>query len=257
MKKLVLLISVLSLGCLQAQENSKKATVRIKKVEKINGVEKITDTTYTVDENDKMIWTDEEQGNVDIEINEDGKPCEKKIIIRKNAEDGSLTELHEEITDEKMKEELEKVMKEMNLKSDENGKHKVVIVKSTVDSDGKSEKRDVKIIMHKVNISDADEKEAGKAGITQLKDSQLEVDQLSFYPNPNNGKFQLKFNLKSKGDLNVQVVDTQGKEMYKETLKQFTGDYNKTIDLGNDAKGVYFIKVQQGKQAQLKKIVVE
>jgi len=77
------------------------------------------------------------------------------------------------------------------------------------------------------------------------------------YPNPNDGKFNLNFNLKNKADAEVTVYDTQGKQVYSEKLPNFSGDYNKAIDISSNTKGVYFVKIQQGKHSQVKKIILD
>ncbi|MGE0567788.1 MAG: T9SS type A sorting domain-containing protein [Bacteroidia bacterium] len=263
MKKLILFACLIGLGSISAQEQSKKAVVRIKKVENINGVETVKDTTYTIDNPENMTFTDGDDHEMkilikdgDVEIEGDEKPCTKKIVIKKDGNDES-EDVQKWVSEESIQAEVDKVMKEMGIEEGK-GEKKVIIIKSDVSSEnGESKKEVIKIITHKVNITDANAKEAKKAGITGLSNTNLEIDQLSFYPNPNNGKFQLKFNLKKQGDLNVNVVDVNGKEVYKETIKQFKGDYNKTIDLGEEAKGIYFVKVQQDQQAQVKKIIVE
>jgi hypothetical protein len=55
----------------------------------------------------------------------------------------------------------------------------------------------------------------------------LKPSELNYYPNPNDGKFNLKFNLDQKGEVIVKVLDILGNEIYKETLLDFNGIYVK------------------------------
>ena len=80
---------------------------------------------------------------------------------------------------------------------------------------------------------------------------------MNFYPNPSNGKFNLSFNLPEKQDTEITILNVEGKVVYKEKLNQFSGNYDKEIDISKNAKGVYFVKVDQGKHAQVKKIILE
>ena len=54
----------------------------------------------------------------------------------------------------------------------------------------------------------------------RISDNKLNMDKWSFYPNPLNGKFNLRFNLKNKGNTSVNVMNTEGKTIYTETLQQ-------------------------------------
>lgn len=65
------------------------------------------------------------------------------------------------------------------------------------------------------------------------------------------------FNLKDKGDTDIQVMNLEGRSVYSETLKDFNGNYKKEIDISSNPKGVYFVKVKQGEHSQLRKIVLE
>ncbi|MBK6729938.1 MAG: T9SS type A sorting domain-containing protein [Bacteroidetes bacterium] len=85
----------------------------------------------------------------------------------------------------------------------------------------------------------------------------LDPETIQFYPNPNNGTFTLKFNLKQNGDTQITIKDIQGATVYNEDLKGFEGSYEKVISLGNNAKGNYLINVTQNGFSATKQIVVQ
>src|ERR1041385_2184187 len=84
-KQLAIAVLILGTSVLAAQNEKKAATVRIKKVENINGVEKVTDTTYTTDDPGSIKMDD---GNIQINEIKDGKGT-KKMMIMNVESDGS------------------------------------------------------------------------------------------------------------------------------------------------------------------------
>lgn len=294
MKTKTILLSALVLGCtaLTAQTN-KKATVRIKKVENINGAEKIVDTTYTVDDASALKLED---GNAVIstpgtpddkmkqimiysdvnKVSDDETPGEKRetsktIVINSNSPgSGENIEIRSGAMSADDKALIEKLEKEMtdtrssvantDSKSMEG---KTVIIKKVRCGAGKEEIDNVKeeisvTIINKIDLRDASPADLEKLGRpSSISDNKLNMDKMEFYPNPSNGKFNLRFNLKNKGNTSVNVMNTEGKTIYTETLSNFSGTYDKEIDISKNPKGTYFIKVEQGAHAQLKKIVLE
>ncbi len=257
-----LLFSFFALNAQTNQNGSnetKKATVRIKKVENINGVEKITDTTYTTNPEDIHLL------GADIKIMDehDGKGEKKVIIIKDGKVIGDDNNAYIKILNaaEPMDAEIEKVLKEagVDLKGNTTGMKKIVIVDDEVkSSSNKAESKTTKIVLLKVKMTDLSAEDKAKLnkqiGAT---DNKLEMSEMSLFPNPHDGKFNLNFNLKNKGDASISIYNIEGKEIYSEKLPDFTGEYNKTLDISNNNKGVYFVKITQGTHAQVKKIVLE
>lgn len=262
-----LLLSVLAVNAQTDTKVSekKKATVRIKKVENINGVEKTTDTTYTVDDPSSLPLGD--QSNIQI-INIEGdngdSKMEKVVVLSDGSvmtsDDGITTEVKVINGGEGMDEEILKALKEAGVDpKDCKGSKKMVVVNEDIEG-GKNgeEKKITKIVMIKMNITDASPEDMKRLS-TQIgkTDSKLEMSEMKMFPNPHDGKFNLSFNLKNKGDAKVSIFNIEGKEVYSEKLPNFTGEYNKDIDISGNKKGVYFVKIQQGSHSQVKKVVLE
>jgi hypothetical protein len=113
-------------------------------------------------------------------------------------------------------------------------------------------------IIKRIDVVEMDQSDKiilGKS--TSLGDDKLNADNMKFYPNPNNGKFNLSFSLKEKGTTDVTILNMEGKSIYSEKLKDFTGTYDKEIDISKNPKGVYFVRIEQGAHSQLKKIIME
>jgi len=70
---------------------------------------------------------------------------------------------------------------------------------------------------------------------------------MEVYPNPNNGQFTIKVNQTAK----VEIISAVGHTVY---TNEFIG--KETIDLANQAEGVYFVKVETETESTVEKIVV-
>jgi hypothetical protein len=250
-KQLVIAALILGTTVLTAQ-NEKKATVRIKKVENINGVEKVTDTTYTTNDPGSIKMED---GNMQINEIKDGKGT-KKVVIMNVESDGSAKAMSDE--------EIQSKINAFTIDDPGSMEGKTVIVKKVgkcdatkEEIDGAKEEYHVTIIK-RIDIKDASSEDMKRLG-TQLgkADNKLEMEEMKMSPNPHDGKFDLSFNLKNKGNAKVSIFNMEGKEVYSESLPNFSGEYKKNIDISNNQKGVYFVKIEQGKHTQVKKVVLE
>lgn len=104
-------------------------------------------------------------------------------------------------------------------------------------------------------VLDLDEKETARYAPNE--DNSLEVENMSAYPNPNNGLFNLGFKLENtKIPAEISVSSLDGKVVYRETV-QSQERYEKQIDLRKIPQGVYLLRIVQGEQTRVKKIVIE
>lgn len=214
------------------------------------------------------------------EISEEGKEkiIEKKVWITK---DGKKIELDEENdydfeTDgDQIKITIDDETMKITDFSDGNNEGDEVMV-----FQGKGEgNEDVKQIMN-VNIEEKDGEQFIEIDIKRtnnlnvtiseiLKDdvsledidyslkNNLKPSQLNYYPNPNNGIFNLKFTLDQKEEVTVKVIDILGNEVYKELLLDFKRTYDNQIDLKGKVKGIYILQIIQKRKSLTRKILVE
>jgi hypothetical protein len=108
-----------------------------------------------------------------------------------------------------------------------------------------------------VKISEIATKDQSLNGIESSIKNNLDASQLSYFPNPSNGKFHLKFTLSPKVDVTVKVMDILGKEVYKEKIMDFNGVYDNLIDLTGKEKGIYVLQILQKKKMLSRKILIE
>ncbi len=106
-------------------------------------------------------------------------------------------------------------------------------------------------------------KEPNKKDMDMLRDSgaflnnSLQLDELSFYPNPNNGRFSLQFQADEEGAVNVTIRDLHAKVVYQEDQPQFQGIYQNDIDISGESPGVYFLSITVNDRSMTKKLVME
>ena len=83
------------------------------------------------------------------------------------------------------------------------------------------------------------------------------VRDLNVYANnPDNGVINLRFHVQQKGDLNITITDTKGKEVGKKEIKDFSGDFVGQVDLKKNTKGTIFVTVVQNEDGAVKRIVI-
>jgi hypothetical protein len=75
-------------------------------------------------------------------------------------------------------------------------------------------------------------------------------------PNPSNGNFNLTFSVTGKEDLGIAVLNSEGREVYRQTQANFTGNYKGSIRLQNAKPGVYLIKITHGLNQYMKRVVI-
>jgi hypothetical protein len=76
------------------------------------------------------------------------------------------------------------------------------------------------------------------------------------YPNPTSGMFNISITNPNFRELNINIVDVQGKEVYKYTDKNISADYLKQIDLEGLTKGIYFIRLTTESEFKIQKLII-
>lgn len=220
--------------------------------------------TETIIEGDDNKWLTEDE-NVVIDIDDNGIRKEIKII-KKVDEDGNVSVQKWVNGDEvePTEEDLHKKHKVMMIKTGEGenveiinmgeGEHKIMMdMDVEVTGDGKT-----KHIVIISNVTTQEIKEEMPEVATNITKNELQIDDLKFSPNPNNGKFDVKFTTKNKKEpLSVKIFDIQGKEVYSETINKFSGKYSKNIDISENGKGTYILQILQGNKSKTNKVLIK
>lgn len=86
-------------------------------------------------------------------------------------------------------------------------------------------------------------------------ENDLTLENISFYPNPNNGQINLNFQLNDREPVDILLYDQNGSIIYKESVLNFSGSYSNTIDISDQADGSYFLQIMQGERTYSKKVI--
>ncbi len=80
---------------------------------------------------------------------------------------------------------------------------------------------------------------------------------VSIYPNPANNNFNVSFGTETSENVNITVYDMIGKLVVSSALSSHVGENIIRMDMKNSPAGMYFVKVSNGKQDVIKKLIVE
>ena len=89
-----------------------------------------------------------------------------------------------------------------------------------------------------------------------LSVNENELENLSVYPNPNNGEFSIAFNSKSSDDIIIQIYDMRGRAIFNTTYNT-VNRFEEVIRLNNAQSGVYLLRISDGPQKVTKRIIID
>lgn len=92
--------------------------------------------------------------------------------------------------------------------------------------------------------------------VTGLNTASPEEIKLSVSPNPNNGVFQLSFEVSNRSDLSIEILNAAGQRVYAQSQSGFIGRYSKQINLPRISSEFYLLKIQHYKKTYLQKILI-
>ena len=91
----------------------------------------------------------------------------------------------------------------------------------------------------------------------RLESEDSRINNLTIYPNPSRDIFNITFQAEEVQDMKVRILNLIGEEILSEDLQQFIGQYTKSIDLSNNAKGIYFLEIETNSGIVNKKLIVQ
>ena len=87
--------------------------------------------------------------------------------------------------------------------------------------------------------------------------AQLELDDFKLLPNPTDGLVNISFRKSNEQVLSLKVLDNTGKLIYSREIKKETNFFSETIDLSEEAKGIYSLNINDGTHSLTKSIVLQ
>lgn len=126
----------------------------------------------------------------------------------------------------------------------------------THDFNQNDQQKDVRVITRaKVYVRSAREEDKEVVGTDEMES--LELNDISFYPNPSDGRFDLELKSSSEEAIQLIIVDEEGNEVYNKLSKPEQGFLTERIDLSGEGRGIYIMKVMQNGKALTKRIIIE
>jgi len=114
---------------------------------------------------------------------------------------------------------------------------------------------------YKVQVSDALGCSRTSANVnytvTALNTVSPQEIKLTVSPNPNNGVFQLNFEVANRSDLSIEILNASGQRVFTNTQSGFIGRYSKTITLQKLSSEFYLLKIQHDKKTYIQKIILQ
>lgn len=93
--------------------------------------------------------------------------------------------------------------------------------------------------------------------VTATIDEQAREINLLVSPNPNNGVFNLSFEVTTKADLSIDILSASGQRVYNSRYSNFSGKFSKQISIGRVSSEFYLLKIQHNKKTYVQKILIE
>ncbi len=119
-----------------------------------------------------------------------------------------------------------------------------------------SDDDDIKVISRvKVFVRSANEEDKAAVGTDEMEG--LELRDINFYPNPSDGRFDVELETGSDNAIQISIIDPDGNEVYNRTGIPKEGRYDFRVDLSDERKGVYIMKVIQNNKALTKRVIIE
>jgi hypothetical protein len=75
--------------------------------------------------------------------------------------------------------------------------------------------------------------------------------------NPDRNLLNVRFNAPAKGDVQILVTNTKGKEVARRELNGFSGEFVGQVDIGRNAEGVFFVTVTQNDDGAVQRVVLK
>lgn len=92
---------------------------------------------------------------------------------------------------------------------------------------------------------------------SDLGNSLLELQDVSLFPNPTEGSFQLKFTSQDLSSINISITDSTGKEIINDEIADFNGTYSGNFNLKGNTPGLYLVNITQGGKVLTEKVIIK
>lgn len=103
---------------------------------------------------------------------------------------------------------------------------------------------------------ECDNTKFAKSFYTSVQDAKTLLSNISVYPNPANGHFEIEFTVENPQTVNISLVNSIGQIVYQKSNKNFQGNYSDKIDSRSFANGNYILNIKTGENTHTENITV-
>ncbi len=112
-------------------------------------------------------------------------------------------------------------------------------------------------VISRVKVFVRSAREADKQKVGADKMDELEIRDISFYPNPSNGRFTVDVSTGNDSPVQVKVINPDGGVVYDKSDQLASGEYSFKVDLTGKRKGIYILQVIQNNSSLTKRVIIE
>lgn len=107
----------------------------------------------------------------------------------------------------------------------------------------------------RVFIRTARDSDKEAVGADVMKD--LRINDISFYPNPSDGRFNVEIDTGNGEAVQIKIIDPDGAVVYDKRDQNASGKYDFKVDISGNDSGIYILQVIQNNSALTKRIIIE
>jgi len=93
--------------------------------------------------------------------------------------------------------------------------------------------------------------------VTGIENQESFVTDMAVYPNPSSDMINFKFKIKTAQQINVEILDINGKLIHSENFGKIQGETKQNMNISGIARGTYLVRIKGEQTTETRKLVIE